>query len=101
MSELTGLRAIVTGGASGIGLATAQLLASRGAEVAVLDLEPSGVPEPLTGLRADVTDDTSIREAVAAAAAKSALQNVPSGYVYSRMEDACIWAEKPGALGAA
>ena len=27
MSELTGLRAIVTGGASGIGLATAQLLA--------------------------------------------------------------------------
>jgi 2-keto-3-deoxy-L-fuconate dehydrogenase len=69
VSEFTGLRAIVTGGASGIGLATAQLLASRGAEVAVLDLEPSGVPEPLTGLRADVTDDTSIREAVAAAVA--------------------------------
>ncbi len=63
MSELTGPRAIVTGGASGIGLATAQLLASRGAEVAVLDLEPSGVPEPLTGLRADVTDDTSTCEA--------------------------------------
>jgi NAD(P)-dependent dehydrogenase (short-subunit alcohol dehydrogenase family) len=69
MSELTGLCAIVTGGASGIGLATAQLLASRGAEVAVLDLEPSGMPAPLTGLRADVSDDASTRQAVAAAVA--------------------------------
>jgi 2-keto-3-deoxy-L-fuconate dehydrogenase len=67
MSELIGLRAIVTGGASGIGLATAELLAVQGAEVAVLDLDPNGVPEPLTGLRADVADDTSVRLAVGAA----------------------------------
>ena len=67
MAEFTGLNAIVTGGASGIGLATARLLAGRGARVACLDLHPD-VEEPLTGLRADVTDDASIRAAVAAAA---------------------------------
>jgi 2-keto-3-deoxy-L-fuconate dehydrogenase len=65
---MTALRAIVTGGASGIGLATATLLASRGWRVAVLDLNPE-VPEPLLGLRCDVTDDASVRAAVAEAAA--------------------------------
>jgi 2-keto-3-deoxy-L-fuconate dehydrogenase len=36
-AEFAGLAALVTGGASGIGLATARLLAARGARVAVLD----------------------------------------------------------------
>jgi NAD(P)-dependent dehydrogenase (short-subunit alcohol dehydrogenase family) len=64
MSGLSGLRAVVTGGASGIGLATARSLAAQGAAVAVLDLDPGGVSEPLLGLRADVSDDTSVRAAV-------------------------------------
>ncbi|MFE5943995.1 SDR family NAD(P)-dependent oxidoreductase [Streptomyces sp. NPDC056480] len=66
---LAGLRAVVTGGASGIGLAVARLLDAQGAAVAVLDLDPAATPDPLTALRADVADDTSVREAVAAAAA--------------------------------
>ncbi|MGW7041819.1 SDR family NAD(P)-dependent oxidoreductase [Streptomyces avermitilis] len=67
MTDFEGLKALVTGGASGIGRATAELLAARGAQVAVLDLDPSGVGKPLFGHRADVTDDSSVREAVAAA----------------------------------
>ena len=37
MTDLTGHRAIVTGGGAGIGAATVRLLVARGAEVAVLD----------------------------------------------------------------
>ncbi|MFJ1707681.1 SDR family NAD(P)-dependent oxidoreductase [Kitasatospora sp. NPDC088346] len=68
MTELQGLRAVVTGGASGIGLATARLLAERGARVAVLDLAPGRLPPPLVGFTADVGDDTGVRAAVEAAA---------------------------------
>uniref|UniRef100_UPI0004C53FA4 SDR family NAD(P)-dependent oxidoreductase n=1 Tax=Streptomyces sp. NRRL S-146 TaxID=1463884 RepID=UPI0004C53FA4 len=69
MSDFEGLRALATGGASGIGRATVELLAERGARVAVLDLDPSPVDKPLLAHRADVTDDASVREAVAAAVA--------------------------------
>jgi 2-keto-3-deoxy-L-fuconate dehydrogenase len=68
LADFKGLSAVVTGGASGIGLATAQLLAERGASVACLDLRPEAVPEPLLGLRADVADDTQVAGAVATAA---------------------------------
>jgi 2-keto-3-deoxy-L-fuconate dehydrogenase len=63
--ELDGLSAVVTGGGSGIGLATARLLAGRGARVAVLDLNPGA---EFLALRADVTDDASVRLAVVTAA---------------------------------
>ncbi|WP_369362839.1 SDR family NAD(P)-dependent oxidoreductase [Streptomyces sp. CG4] len=68
MSDFEGLRALVTGGASGIGRATADLLAARGARVAVLDRDPANVGKPLLAYRADVTDDSSVRAAVERAA---------------------------------
>ncbi|MEV0302860.1 SDR family NAD(P)-dependent oxidoreductase [Streptomyces prasinus] len=67
-TALTGLTAVVTGGASGIGLATAGLLAEQGADVAVLDRDLSGLPAPLRGFTADVTDDRAVRAAVEGAA---------------------------------
>jgi 2-keto-3-deoxy-L-fuconate dehydrogenase len=65
--RLDGLAALVTGGASGIGLTTARLLAARGARVAALDRDIDGVPAPLHAVRADVADEPSVQEAVAAA----------------------------------
>jgi 2-keto-3-deoxy-L-fuconate dehydrogenase len=64
-ADFAGLVAVITGGGSGIGLATARLLAQRGARVAVLDLNPG--TEHLA-LRADLTDDESVRHAVQVAA---------------------------------
>jgi NAD(P)-dependent dehydrogenase (short-subunit alcohol dehydrogenase family) len=66
MSAFSGLVAVVTGGASGIGLATAKTLAAAGARVAVLDLAVENVPEPLTGFVADVSDRSSVGRAVEA-----------------------------------
>lgn len=60
------LKAIVTGGGSGIGLAAATALAGRGMTVACLDLNPPG--DPFVGIKADVTDDAGVRAAVAEAA---------------------------------
>jgi 2-keto-3-deoxy-L-fuconate dehydrogenase len=70
--EFAGLAALVTGGASGIGLATARLLAARGARVAVLDrdigIKPDQESTDLYPVVADVTDDAAVRAAVAEAA---------------------------------
>ena len=64
---------VVTGGASGIGLACAEVLVAEGRQVCLWDLQPSvleaaeklGVP----GRQLDVTDEVAVAEAVEAAAA--------------------------------
>jgi NAD(P)-dependent dehydrogenase (short-subunit alcohol dehydrogenase family) len=67
--EFAGLSALVTGGASGIGLATALLLARRGARVAVLDRGLADSGHGLVSVVADVTDDDAVRRAVGEAIA--------------------------------
>lgn len=66
--DFDGLVALVTGGASGIGLETARLMSSRGARVACLDVNlgvtTADLEAPLLGVRADVTDDASVRAAI-------------------------------------
>jgi NAD(P)-dependent dehydrogenase (short-subunit alcohol dehydrogenase family) len=59
---MTGRVAVVTGGANGIGAATAALLAARGATVWVFDQEGGGSER---SLRVDVTDRASIDAAFA------------------------------------
>jgi 2-keto-3-deoxy-L-fuconate dehydrogenase len=66
--EFSGLKVLVTGGASGIGRAVAQLLQSLGAAVAVLDRDVNALKDgDLIAVLADVTDDGQVRAAVAAA----------------------------------
>lgn len=61
-----GKRALVSGAASGIGLAIAGRLVAEGASVIGLDIDEVSVPG-VTGVRADVTDDAAVRQAVAGA----------------------------------
>src|SRR3954470_13898742 len=66
-SAWEGMTALVTGGASGIGAATADRLTAEGVRVAVLDRDVSAVDSRYVAVRADVTDDASVRAAVEAA----------------------------------
>ncbi|HET6597223.1 MAG TPA: SDR family NAD(P)-dependent oxidoreductase [Anaerolineales bacterium] len=60
MNRLPGKVAIVTGGASGIGLATAQLFTQEGARVVVFDLDPSTIE----ARRVDVTSASEVESAL-------------------------------------
>jgi len=71
--DLTGRRAVVTGGAQGLGRAIAARLAEAGADVAVADLDLARAEAAAAGLsgsralgvRMDVTDSASVAEAAA------------------------------------
>ncbi len=67
--QLAGTAALVTGGASGLGLATATALSRAGAAVVIADLPGSGGEAAARSLGAafaatDVTDETSVQAAV-------------------------------------
>lgn len=70
MSRMSGKVAVVTGGASGIGRATARRLVAEGASVAVIDRNPESIegfaaelPGTMT-FQADTTDEEACRSAV-------------------------------------
>lgn len=69
--DLSNARAIVTGGASGLGAATAQHFRARGAQVTILDRDAAGA-DAATAMDAyfapaDVTDEDSVAAAIAQA----------------------------------
>ena len=56
--------ALITGGASGLGLATALRFAKQGAKVAVIDLQPSAKLQEIPGalfFKADITKEDEVR----------------------------------------
>lgn len=80
-SRFPNKRALITGGASGLGLATAELLAARGWSLGLLDRDAARLAEAAEQLRAkgspaceafvvDTTDEQAVRTAIDAFAAK-------------------------------
>lgn len=80
-SRFPNKRALITGGASGLGLATAELLAARGWSLGLLDRDAARLAEAAERLRAkgspaceafvvDTTDEQAVRTAIDAFAAK-------------------------------
>jgi NAD(P)-dependent dehydrogenase (short-subunit alcohol dehydrogenase family) len=72
--QIEGSAAIITGAASGLGLATARMLAQHGARVALLDIDAARVTDAAgqlgaLGLQCDVADAASAEHALAAAVA--------------------------------
>ena len=66
MEQLAGLRALVTGGGSGIGAAIAATLAQHGARVMVVDADPATGPDVV----GDVADTAAVDELFAEVAAR-------------------------------
>lgn len=67
--ELNGTAVVITGGASGLGAATAELLARHGARIALLDRDAQAVADAAerigaTGYAVDVTDEESVSAAL-------------------------------------
>jgi NAD(P)-dependent dehydrogenase (short-subunit alcohol dehydrogenase family) len=56
MDDFDGKVAVITGGASGIGLATARQLAARGARLMLADIEANALADAATSFEADGTD---------------------------------------------
>ncbi|WP_110666233.1 SDR family oxidoreductase [Salinicola halophilus] len=76
MGRLNGRRALITGGASGIGLASAECFLAEGARVALLDRDGDALARecarlerafgsPVLGVKADVADSVSVARSIA------------------------------------
>src|SRR5215210_4326886 len=65
--ELRGRTFLVSGGGSGLGAATARMLAGEGANVVVADLKGQAAGENTRFVETDVTDEVSVKGAIDAA----------------------------------
>lgn len=77
--------AIITGGASGMGLATAKKLRENGIDVVIFDMQEP--PEGFRFFRVDIRDDAQIKEALAEIARVDILINNAGVYFEKYLED--------------
>ena len=75
-NDFAGLTAVITGAASGIGLATARLLHARGASIIGLDLNEGELATFAHWIHCDVSSQDSVTAAFEAVAKKSAVIDV-------------------------
>jgi NAD(P)-dependent dehydrogenase (short-subunit alcohol dehydrogenase family) len=93
--RLAGRRIVVTGAASGIGRATAELFAGQGAALALLDRDEAGL-RGLDGvaIAADVSNEASVAAAIASAAQAlgglDGLVNVAGVFPTAKLEDTSL-----------
>lgn len=80
MPALNGKVAIITGGGSGIGRATAQLFATEGAQVVVLDIDSDSAAQTLASLNGSYPGSSHILDATDAPQVGSVIESVVSDY---------------------
>jgi NAD(P)-dependent dehydrogenase (short-subunit alcohol dehydrogenase family) len=72
--------AVVTGGGSGIGRATAQLFAAQGARVTVLDINPEGAAQTVESLKGPHPGSSHVLDLTEAAQVEAVLEEVAGRY---------------------
>ena len=99
MSRMDGRRVVVTGGASGMGLETAKLLVDRGANVALLDVNPEALRAAANATGgfahvADIADPDSVARGIDASVQQlggmDALVNAAGIATMARAEDTSL-----------
>jgi NAD(P)-dependent dehydrogenase (short-subunit alcohol dehydrogenase family) len=80
MPAINGNVAIITGGGSGIGRATAQLFATEGAQVIILDINAESASQTLSSLNGPHPGSSRILDATDAPQVASAIESVVSDY---------------------
>ena len=99
---LAEIRAVITGGVSGLGFATARHIVAQGGKVVLLDINDAKAPEALQTLvagnaayfKTDVSDEAEVAAQIRHAAASSAGRMPPSTALASSVQAGCS-AAKP------